>query len=165
MSLVSNLKGPRNCPSCCLPHFAEANTSVLGPEEGDSLPPSISAPAINVMETSFDEEDYPTEVTYSLMSSCKFVYYLLQAVPHSTYVGLLLYVVVDVYTCMYSDSYTHMLLQRVLLDRSVGKLGLSIIGGSEHASRIFGGGRPGVYISKVSLLNRHQQCVCFRCVW
>ena len=33
----------------------------------------------------------------------------------------------------------------------MGKLGLSIIGGSEHASRIFGEGRPGVYISKVSL--------------
>ena len=32
----------------------------------------------------------------------------------------------------------------------MGKLGLSIIGGSEHASRVFGGGRPGVYISKVS---------------
>lgn len=47
---------------------------------------------------------------------------------------------------------TTVLLQRVILDRSVGKLGLSIIGGSEHASRIFGGGRPGVYISKV--------CVC-----
>lgn len=32
----------------------------------------------------------------------------------------------------------------------MGKLGLSIIGGSEHASRVFGGGRPGVYVSKVS---------------
>ena len=42
-------------------------------------------------------------------------------------------------------------LQKVILERSVGKLGLSIIGGSEHASRVFGGGRPGVYISKVSL--------------
>lgn len=38
----------------------------------------------------------------------------------------------------------------MILDRSVGKLGLSIIGGSEHASRVFGGGRPGVYVSKVS---------------
>ena len=43
-------------------------------------------------------------------------------------------------------------LQKVILDRSVGKLGLSIIGGSEHASRVFGGGRPGVYVSKVSLM-------------
>lgn len=43
-----------------------------------------------------------------------------------------------------------MFVQRVILDRTVGKLGLSIIGGSEHASRIFGEGRPGVYISKVS---------------
>ena len=51
---------------------------------------------------------------------------------------------VHVYKC------TCVLLQKVILDRSVGKLGLSIIGGSEHASRVFGGGRPGVYISKVS---------------
>ena len=41
-------------------------------------------------------------------------------------------------------------LQKVILDRSVGKLGLSIIGGSEHASRVFGGGRPGIYVSKVT---------------
>ena len=55
-------------------------------------------------------------------------------------------------------------LQKVVLDRSVGKLGLSIIGGSEHATRIFGGGRPGVYVSKVSVFkptvyNIH---ICFR---
>ena len=46
-------------------------------------------------------------------------------------------------------------LQKVILDRSVGKLGLSIIGGSEHASRVFGGGRPGIYVSKVSLTSSH----------
>ena len=53
---------------------------------------------------------------------------------------------------IYVFSCTYILygLQKVILDRSVGKLGLSIIGGSEHASRVFGGGRPGVYVSKVS---------------
>ena len=52
---------------------------------------------------------------------------------------------VDVMYCCFASA-----LQKVTLDRSVGKLGLSIIGGSEHASRVFGGGRPGIYVSKVS---------------
>ncbi|CAI8037712.1 Leucine-rich repeat-containing protein 1 [Geodia barretti] len=79
----------------------EANSSVLSPDDRDTLPSRTSVPAVHVMETSFDEDDYPTE--------------------------------------------------KVILDRSVGKLGLSIIGGSEHASRIFGEGRPGVYISKITV--------------
>jgi hypothetical protein len=29
-------------------------------------------------------------------------------------------------------------------------LGLSIVGGVDHASRVFGQGKPGVYISKVN---------------
>jgi protein scribble len=78
----------------------EANSSVLNPDDRDTLPSRTSVPVVHVMETSFDEDDYPTE--------------------------------------------------KVILDRSVGKLGLSIIGGSEHASRIFGEGRPGVYISKIT---------------
>ena len=41
-------------------------------------------------------------------------------------------------------------LKRVILDRSIGKLGLSIVGGADHVSRVFGQGRPGVYVSKVS---------------
>ena len=41
------------------------------------------------------------------------------------------------------------LIQRVLLDRSIGKLGLSIAGGADHVSHVFGQGRPGIYISKV----------------
>ena len=39
--------------------------------------------------------------------------------------------------------------QRVVLDRSIGMLGLSIVGGVDHASRVFGQGKPGVYVSKV----------------
>ena len=41
-------------------------------------------------------------------------------------------------------------LQRVVLDRSVGKLGLSIVGGADHVSRVFGQGTPGLYVSKVN---------------
>ena len=55
----------------------------------------------------------------------------------------------------------------MILDRNVGKLGLSIIGGSEHASRVFGGGRPGVYVSKVSCISTvpyMYMCVCFMIV-
>ena len=37
----------------------------------------------------------------------------------------------------------------MLLDRSIGKLGLSIAGGADHISHVFGLGRPGIYISKV----------------
>ena len=40
----------------------EANSSVVTPDERDIVPPHTSLPAIHVMETSFDEEDYPTEV-------------------------------------------------------------------------------------------------------
>ena len=39
--------------------------------------------------------------------------------------------------------------QKVHLDRSLGKLGLSIIGGSEHTTRVFGEGKPGIYVSNV----------------
>jgi len=37
-----------------------------------------------------------------------------------------------------------------VLDRSIGKLGLSIVGGADHVSRVFGQGKPGLYVSKVS---------------
>ncbi len=47
------------------------------------------------------------------------------------------------------------LLQRVVLDRSIGKLGLSVVGGSDHVSRVFGQGRPGVYVSKVIISSIH----------
>lgn len=43
-------------------------------------------------------------------------------------------------------------LQHVVLDRSIGRLGLSIVGGADHVSRVFGQGRPGLYVSKVTLL-------------
>ena len=33
-----------------------------------------------------------------------------------------------------------------------GILGLSVVGGADHASRVFGQGKPGVYISKVCML-------------
>ena len=46
--------------------------------------------------------------------------------------------------------HTLLFLQKVVLDRSIGKLGLSIVGGADHVSRVFGQGRPGVYISKVT---------------
>ena len=95
----------------------ETNVSIMERDERGTSSPHGTVPTINLVETSFNDEDYPTEVMYKYGLS------------------LLAYI---------------FLLQRVILDRSVGKLGLSIIGGSEHASRIFGGGRPGVYVSKVS---------------
>lgn len=52
-----------------------------------------------------------------------------------------------IFSCFY-------FMQRVVLDRSIGKLGLSIVGGADHVSRVFGQGRPGVYISKVGLVTR-----------
>ena len=38
----------------------------------------------------------------------------------------------------------------MVLDRSIGLLGLSVVGGADHVSRVFGQGRPGVYISKIA---------------
>jgi protein scribble len=77
----------------------EANSSIAD-QDGSEAPLRYNSLPTHLVETNFDEEDYPTE--------------------------------------------------KVILDRNVGKLGLSIIGGSEHASRVFGGGRPGVYISKIN---------------
>ena len=94
----------------------------MEPDEGSTSSPHGTLPAINLVETSFNDEDYPTEVVYNIICIDIRILSLLQ----------------------------NLLLQKVILDRNVGKLGLSIIGGSEHASRIFGGGRPGVYVSKVS---------------
>jgi len=41
--------------------------------------------------------------------------------------------------------------QEVTLVKSGGPLGLSIVGGSDHASHPFGINEPGVFISKVSI--------------
>lgn len=41
--------------------------------------------------------------------------------------------------------------QEVTLVKSGGPLGLSIVGGSDHASHPFGVNEPGVFISKVKL--------------
>ena len=35
---------------------------MLSPDDRDTLPSRTSVPAVHVMETSFDEDDYPTEV-------------------------------------------------------------------------------------------------------
>lgn len=40
--------------------FLEANSSMLSPDDKETLPPRHSVPAL--LETSFDEDDYPTEV-------------------------------------------------------------------------------------------------------
>ena len=48
---------------------------------------------------------------------------------------------------MHIHVYTPM--QLIVLDRRIGMLGLSIVGGVDHASRVFGQGKPGVYVSKV----------------
>ena len=53
--------------------------------------------------------------------------------------------------------------QRVLLDRSIGKLGLSIAGGADHVSHVFGQGRPGIYISKVRETVSHFAHVLLAC--
>lgn len=42
-------------------------------------------------------------------------------------------------------------IQEVTLVKSGGPLGLSIVGGSDHASHPFGINEPGVFISKVTL--------------
>lgn len=76
--------------------------------------------------------------------------YILVPMWMFTHMCMYMYTCVDVmYSCLNCVSCTSAP-QKVTLDRNVGKLGLSIIGGSEHASRVFGGGRPGIYVSKVS---------------
>ena len=39
--------------------------------------------------------------------------------------------------------------------KASGTLGLSIVGGTDHASHPFGNNEPGVFISKVSYLSGH----------
>ena len=106
---------------------------------GDSLPPMS---AVNGFDhdrapqrhsTAFsdldddEEEDYPREVGLASLFFCHHV------IDFSL-----------------SLSLSPLPSQRVLLDRSIGKLGLSIAGGADHISHVFGLGRPGIYISKVS---------------
>ena len=45
--------------------------------------------------------------------------------------------------------------QEVCIMKASGTLGLSIVGGTDHASHPFGNNEPGVFISKVSYLSRH----------
>ena len=61
--------------------IAEVNSSVLSPDERDTQPPYTTAPAIHVMETNFDEEDYPTEVCFNVPKClecplCNFIHML-----------------------------------------------------------------------------------------
>ena len=56
------------------------------------------------------------------------------------------------YDCFYFLLLSLLSWQRVILDRRIGKLGLSIVGGADHVSRVFGQGKPGLYVSKVSRL-------------
>ena len=53
----------------------------------------------------------------------------------------------DMYTL--SRSLVGRIVQLVVLDRSIGNIGMSIVGGADHTSKVFGGGQPGLYISKV----------------
>ena len=41
-------------------------------------------------------------------------------------------------------------LQEIILKKGFGPLGLSIVGGSDHASHPFGVDEPGVFVSKVT---------------
>lgn len=50
-----------------------------------------------------------------------------------------------------NDLFTSNTQQEVTLVKSGGPLGLSIVGGSDHASHPFGVNEPGVFISKVAL--------------
>lgn len=51
----------------------------------------------------------------------------------------------------------------VLLDRSIPALGMSIVGGVDYCSKLFGCGQPGIYISKVSMFapSLHYTCIIY----
>ena len=55
-----------------------------------------------------------------------------------------------VYDCLFSC-----VTQEVCIMKASGTLGLSIVGGTDHASHPFGNNEPGVFISKVSYLSLH----------
>ncbi len=52
--------------------------------------------------------------------------------------------------------FNYYIFQTVVLDRSIPALGMSIVGGIDYCSKIFGCGQPGIYISKV---HRPIQCI------
>ena len=101
-----------------------------------------------------EEEDYPREV--SQFHSCCLLHPPLPLWPGLATSSPLLSLFTSFIEFSLSLSVSSSPLQRVLLDRSIGKLGLSIAGGADHISHVFGLGRPGIYISKVIITS---ECV------
>lgn len=51
---------------------------------------------------------------------------------------------------IFTNAYSQ--LQEIVLTKTAGPLGLSIVGGSDHASHPFGVSEPGIFVSKVRMI-------------